>query len=194
MAVTQQRQPARRVFAAELNESYQQIITEEYDKKSDKAPKFGVLRTGAFANRVLIAGTLTETTVADGGNGIVGHITDLSKDKVIIYAGEYQPEVEQRLREIETPEYVSLIAKHSVDSDDENSDPSVFPRPEELTVTDKETVRQWALDTAERTLDRIETAETDPNEQTRVAQDKYGDINLETYREMTEDVVKELTE
>ena len=75
-------------------------------------------------------------------------------------AGSYQPEAMQQLAKIETPAFVAVIGKASIYQKDPASAPLVSVRVESISVVDKETRDIWTLDTAARTLDRIDAFAT----------------------------------
>ena len=115
-----------------------------------------LLPTGERSNRIFIVGTLTEKT-RQGEQNIFyrGRVIDPT-GTFFIMAGSYQPEAMQQLAKIETPAFVAVIGKASIYQKDPASARSCF-RPGRINqVVDKETRDLWTLDTANRTLDRVD--------------------------------------
>jgi RPA family protein len=170
------REVARRVFAAEFNDAA--YTFKESD--DDRAPVYSLLPTGERANRVFVAGTLTETEdVGDDSEYWRGRIVDPT-GTFFAYAGQYQPEATSVLRETETPAYVTVVGKPRSYETDEG-DVNVSLRPESITVVDGETRDRWVVETAERTLDRIEAFDT-ADEYAAMAETQY-DPDLSVYRD-----------
>ncbi|WP_306055483.1 RPA family protein [Natronococcus wangiae] len=154
------REVARRVFASEFNDS-----TYTFKESDDeRAPNYALLPTGDRANRVFIVGTLTETEdVGEDSEYWRGRVVDPT-GTFFVYAGQYQPEAASVLRDTEPPAYVAIVGKpRTFETDDGNVNVSV--RPESIAVVDEDTRDRWVVETAERTLDRIEAFEEWENEQ-----------------------------
>ncbi|CCQ35438.1 rpa-associated protein [Natronomonas moolapensis 8.8.11] len=170
------REVARRAFATEFNDAT--YTFKESD--DDRAPVYSLLPTGQRANRVFVAGTLTETE--DVGNDSEywrGRIVDPT-GTFFTYAGQYQPEATSVLREAETPAYVTVVGKpRTYETDD--GDVNVSLRPESISVVDDTTRNRWVVETAERTLDRIESFDG-ADEYAAMADTQY-DPELSTYRD-----------
>ncbi len=191
------REVARRVFASEFNDS-----TYTFKESDDeRAPNYALLPTGDRANRVFAVGTLTETEdVGDESEYWRGRVVDPT-GTFFAYAGQYQPEAASILREAEPPEYVAVVGKPRTYEPDDGSI-TISLRPESITIVD-ETIRdRWVVETAERTLDRIESSQEweadrdDPdgastaptNEYAQLAREHY-DSPVENYRQ---DVIQAL--
>ena len=170
------REVARRAFAAEFNDAT--YTFKESD--DDRAPVYSLLPTGQRANRVFIVGTLTETEdVGDDSEYWRGRIVDPT-GTFFAYAGQYQPEATSVLRETETPAYVAVVGKPRSYETDEG-DVNVSLRPESITVVDGETRNRWVVETADRTLDRIEAFD-EAGEYAAMAETQY-DPDLSIYRD-----------
>ncbi|PSQ18987.1 DNA-binding protein [Halobacteriales archaeon QS_9_67_17] len=178
------REVARRVFAEEFNDAGYTF------KESDdeRAPVYALLPSGARANRVFVVGTLTETED-------IGEDSEYWRGPTgtfFTYAGQYQPEAANALRDLEPPAYVSVVGKpRTFETDDGSVNVSV--RPESISVVDADTRDRWVVETAERTLDRIETFEDDDNEYAAMARDHY-DLPVETYEESVVEALRSLEE
>ncbi len=184
------REVARRVFASEFNDS-----TYAFKESDDeRAPNYALLPTGDRANRVFIVGTLTETEdVGEDSEYWRGRVVDPT-GTFFVYAGQYQPEAAAALRDTEPPAYVSIVGKpRTYETDDGTVNVSL--RPETISVVDDATRDRWVVETATRTLDRIqafsewgaeqeapESASTAPtNEYAQMARERY-DSPVENYR------------
>lgn len=170
------RKVARRVFAREFNDA-----TETF-KESDeeRAPVYVLLPTGERANRVFFVGTLTETEdVGSDSEYWQGRVVDPT-GTFYVYAGQYQPEAASTLRDIEPPAYVAVAGKpRTFETDDGQTNVAV--RPESITVVDAETRDRWVVETAARTIERIQAFEADTNEYARMAEERY-ELSLDDYR------------
>ena len=194
------REVARRAFAAEFNDA--SYTFKESD--DERAPVYSLLPTGQRANRVFVAGTLTETEdVGEDSEYWRGRIVDPT-GTFFSYAGQYQPEAASALRETETPAYVSVVGKPRTYETDEG-DTNVSLRPESITVVDAATRDRWVVETAERTLERIEAFEgaasgtseggeaAAPDEYTAMAETQY-DPDLSVYRDRAVAALEDLEE
>jgi len=180
------REIAQRVFATEFNDA----IHTFRESDDDRAPVYALLPTGEKANRVFIVGTLTETDdVGDESEYWRGRIVDPT-GTFFVYAGEYQPEAASVLRTIETPAFVSVIGKPRTYETDTGS-MNVSLRPENLEVTSKSTRDRWVIETAERTLDRIEVFDSETNEYGQYAAEQYGD-SIRPYRDAVLEALESL--
>ncbi len=184
------REVARRVFAAEFNDA-----TYTFKESDDeRAPNYALLPTGERANRVFFVGTLTETEdVGEDNEYWRGRVVDPT-GTFFVYAGQYQPEAAAALRDAEAPSYVAVVGKPRT-YEPEDGRINVSVRPETIAVVDEATRDRWVVETAERTLDRIEAfreweleadapegATTVPsNEYAAMARERY-DSPVENYR------------
>jgi len=164
------REVAQRVFAAEFNDA--SYTFKESD--DDRAPVYLLLPTGERANRIFVVGTLTETEdVGEDNEYWRGRIVDPT-GTFFVYAGQYQPDAASALRELDPPAYVAVVGKPRTYETDEGGI-NVSVRPESITEVDAATRDQWVVETADRTLDRIDAFDAAGNEYARMAGDEYGD-------------------
>jgi len=164
------REVAQRVFAGEFNNA--SYTFKESD--DDRAPVYLLLPTGERANRVFVVGTLTETEdVGEDNEYWRGRIVDPT-GTFFVYAGQYQPDAASALRELEPPAYVAVVGKPRTYETDEGG-VNVSVRPESITEVDAATRDQWVVETADRTLDRIDAVDEAGNEYARMASEEYGD-------------------
>ena len=164
------REVAQRVFAGEFNDA--SYTFKESD--DDRAPVYLLLPSGERANRVFIVGTLTETEdVGEDNEYWRGRIVDPT-GTFFVYAGQYQPDAASALREAEPPAYVAVVGKpRTYETDDGEINVSV--RPESITEVDAATRDRWVVETADRTLDRIDAFDEAGNEYARMATEQYGE-------------------
>jgi RPA family protein len=101
------------------------------------------------------------------------------------------------LRDLEPPAYVAVVGKPRTYETDEG-DMNVSVRPESITTVDESTRDRWVVETAERTLDRIErfqdaTADegTITDEYVAMATEEY-DLPVENYRRAVVDALESL--
>jgi RPA family protein len=183
-----EREPARRVFANELRECRYQFK----DGEDEKSPTFVLLPTGERCNRIFIVGTLTEKTRQGEQNMFYrGRVVDPT-GMFFVMAGSYQPEAMQQLAKIETPAFVAVIGKPSIYRKDEASAPLVSVRIESINVVDKEIRDLWTLDTAARTLDRIDALSTGNSQDILKAKEQYPNVDTAVFRKMAYDALVQI--
>ncbi|QDX40354.1 RPA family protein [Salarchaeum sp. JOR-1] len=171
------REVARRVFATEFNDAT--FTFKESD--DERAPVYSLLPTGEQANRVFIVGTLTETEdVGEDSEYWRGRVVDPT-GTFFVYAGQYQPEAASALRDLDTPSYVAIVGKPRT-YETEDGSVNVSVRPESITEVTADVRDRWVVETAERTLERVETFEEEGNEYARRAEEEY-DLPLSRYTE-----------
>ena len=178
------REVARRAFASEFNDAGYTF------KESDdeRAPNYALLPTGERANRVFVVGTVTEKEdVGEDSEYWRGRVVDPT-GTFFMYAGQYQPDAASVLRDLEPPEYVAVVGKpRTYETDDGSINVSV--RPESISIVDAATRDRWVVETAERTLDRVERFQSDDEgddagsvyEYVGMAREQY-DLPVENYR------------
>ena len=107
-------------------------------------------------------------------------------------AGSYQPEAMQQLAKIETPAFVAVIGKASIYQKDPASAPLVSVRVESISVVDKETRDIWTLDTAARTLDRIDAFATGTSPDILKAKEQYPTVDPSVFRKIAYDALAQI--
>jgi len=174
------REVARRTFAREFNDASHTF----QESDDERAPVYLLLPTGERANRVFLVGTLTEKEdVGEDSEYWRGRVVDPT-GTFFVYAGQYQPDAASMLRDLEPPAYVSVVGKpRTYETDDGTVNVSV--RPESITVVDEDTRDRWVVETAGRTLDRVERFEAEDaaevDEYVAMARERY-DRPVETYK------------
>jgi RPA family protein len=189
MASTPTREVARRVFAREFNDA--SYTFKESD--DERAPVYVLLPTGQRANRIFVVGTLTETEdVGEDSEYWQGRVVDPNGDTFFMYAGQYQPDAASMLRELEPPAYVAVVGKPRTYETDEG-DVNVSVRPESITRVDESTRDRWVVETAERTLERVQAFDAEePNEYVEMAREEYPDRSPETYKRGAVEAIESL--
>ena len=182
-----EREPARRVFAAELRECRFQFR----DGEDEKSPTFVLLPTGERCNRIFLVGTLTEKQ-RQGDQNIFyrGRVVDPS-GTFFIMAGSYQPEAMQQIAKIDTPAFVAVIGKPNLYQTPDGAF-LVSVRVESITVVDKETRDLWVLDTAARTLDRIDVTARGTSPDVIKAKEQYPGIDVAVFRKTAYDALAQI--
>lgn len=183
-----EREPARRIFAAELRECRYQFK----DGDDEKSPTFVLLPTGERSNRIFLVGTLTEKQ-RQGDQNIFyrGRVNDPT-GTFFVMAGSYQPEAMQQIAKIETPAFVAVIGKPSIYQKDPTSTPLVSVRIESINVVDKETRDLWVLDTAARTLDRITAMAKGEGKDVAMAKEQSSTLDPAIFRKMTYEALAQI--
>jgi RPA family protein len=153
-----EREPARRVFSAELRETRHQFREGE----DEKSPTYVLLPTGVRANRIFVAGTLTEKERRGDQNAYYqARIADPT-GLFYLMAGSYQPEAMQQIAKLEPPTFVAAVAKPGV-FESQSGALRVSLRAESVIVVEKDVRDLWVLDTARATLDRVENLGKTPD-------------------------------
>lgn len=178
------REPARRVFAAELRE----VRLQFREGEDEKSPSFVLLPTGARCNRILLVGTLTEKE-RRGDQNVFYHarISDPT-GTFFLMAGSYQPEAMQQIARIEPPAFVAVIGKPNL-FESQTGSILVSVRAESVTTVDRETRDLWVLDAARATLQRLDELGT--TEDSTRAQEEYH-TDPAVYRRMAYDALAQL--
>jgi RPA family protein len=188
MASTPTREVARRVFAREFNDAAYTF------KESDdeRAPVYVLLPTGQRANRIFVVGTLTETEdVGEDSEYWQGRVVDPNGDTFFTYAGQYQPDAASMLRELEPPAYVSVVGKPRT-YETEEGEVNVSIRPESISEVTAAERDRWVVETAERTIDRIQAYEAEEaDEYVEMVHEQY-DGPVANYKRMVEGALESL--
>ncbi len=153
-----EREPARRVFAAELKESRVHFK----EGQDEKSPSYILLPTGARCNRVFLAGTLTEKKKQGEQNMFYRARVVDPTGTFFVMAGSYQPEAMQQIARLEPPSFVAVVGKPNVYQTPDGA-ALISIRCESITQVDKDIRDQWVLDAARATLDRIDSSGQTPD-------------------------------
>lgn len=184
-----EREPAKRVFAAELREATKTFK----DTEDEKSPLYVLLPTGERCNRVLLVGTITQKDKVGDQNILYRARISDPTGLFFVTAGSYQPEAMHQLAKIdpETPVFVAVVGKPSVYTTPEGK---VFTsvRAESVLVVDQETRDLWVQDAARSTLDRIDaSAGKDAGSDVLLARETYR-FDSEHWRHMVYDALSRM--
>ena len=123
----------------------------------DKAPKRAVLPTGTHAGRVIFAGTVIDTLdVSNDDSGQPFYRMEVNTrdgETVYTYAGQYSPEMQAIIQDMESPALVVVVGKVRTYEQDDRVLSSVTP--ESIQEVDPATVASVTVDAADRTLDDL---------------------------------------
>ncbi|HJJ42391.1 MAG TPA: nucleic acid-binding protein [Methanocorpusculum sp.] len=165
-----EREPAKRVFAAELREA-SKTIKDEHDEKS---PVYLLLPTGEKCNRILISGTITYKDKIGEQNVI--HRARVSDITGIFYisASSYQKNAMEQLSDIDTenPSYVVVVGKPNAYTTPDGKT-LISVRAESIRVVDQQTRNLWIQDAARATLDRADALEKGELPDAKLAAEVY---------------------
>ncbi len=149
------REVAGRIFSQELRDS--DLTIREHEDQY--APLYLITPTGARCNRVFVVGTLTERdNVGAETDYWRGRIADPT-GSILVYAGQYQPDAAQALADTELPSFVAVVGKPSV-YEPEDGTRLISIRAESVQKVDAATRDRWIVDTARRTLERLDNFES----------------------------------
>jgi RPA family protein len=182
-----EREPARRVFAAELRECRYQFR----DGDDEKSPTFVLLPSGERCNRVFLVGTLTEKQ-RQGDQNIFyrGRVVDPT-GTFFVMAGSYQPEAMQQLAKIETPAFVAVVGKPNIYQTPDGAY-LISVRVESITIVDRETRDLWVLDAARSTLDRIDAFVQGTAPDAPRIKEHYPSLDPFTFRKMAYEALAQI--
>lgn len=172
------RHPAVRAFASE----FQDATHDWQPGNNEQAPRYTLLPTGIRANRFFVIGVLTSREVEDrddGGQSIRANLSDGTESYTLSCTTKFNPDPSHSLKEIETPQIVSVVGKANHWGDEGEQ---VDLRPETVSVVSKADRQAWVLETAAKTRDRVSDYQQqavvmdDPEsvgEDVEMAQEKY---------------------
>ncbi|MHC1566344.1 MAG: hypothetical protein ACXQT5_06715 [Candidatus Syntropharchaeia archaeon] len=129
------REVAHRIFADEIYRSNLRI--------EEGGRDFLITPTGARCNRIYVVGVLTEV---EEGHARIADPTGV----FMITTGKYNREIVEFFSNIKPPEFVALVGKVRMYED------TIFIRAEEVNLSSSEIRDRWVINTAERTMERIE--------------------------------------
>lgn len=185
-----EREPAKRVFAAELREATKTIK----DESDEKSPTYLLLPTGERCNRILISGAITDKV--KGGDQNVTYRAKVSDPTGMFYisASSYQPEAMLQMAKIDTemPSFVTVVGKPNAYTTPDGR-VLVSVRAESIQVVDRETRDMWAADTAKATLKRVEQMFSDEEltPSAKLARETYPQ-KAEFWKQMVFDALSKL--
>ena len=164
------RQPTKRMVPTEFTNANHIIQPGD----GDQDPKFLITPAGAGANRVMLTGVVTD--IEDVGSDqayLRMRCTDVAGNAFLTYAGQYQPDARNDIRELEAPETVQVIGKpNTLETDDGGVLTSI--RPEVVNVISQSEFLALCAENAQHTIKRL-TGEQGHEFFHAEADDLYGD-------------------
>jgi len=152
------REVAKRVFAREFEACRELEKSERSDSEAadSKSPNLLISPLGLILNRVFVVGVITELDN-------IGTQSEMWKARIVdptgaftVYAGQYQPEASIFFSTVQVPAFIALTGKARI-YEPEPGSVFVSIRAEEVNVVDEEIRNRWVVDTAEQTVERLET-------------------------------------
>jgi len=178
------REPAKRVFAFELNSS-------TYEITDDAKTKYVLTPTGARCNRIFFVGALLEKEEVRPESGIWRIRVADPTGAITGYVGRFQPDALESLLEIEPPKMVAVVGKVRVLEGERRK--FVTVRPEHISIVDTKVRDCWVYEAAKSTLDRVrrmeEAKEGGSDSDFKLAWQVYNP-NLDEYKEIVKKAVK----
>lgn len=171
-----ERQPAKRLFASELNEAdYHFKETDE-----DRAPNYLLLPSGDKANRVMMGGTLmsVEDVSKEGNDPFWKAVVQDSTGEFRAFAGKYSPEAASVFQNVSQsdsmpPAYVIVVGKtKEYRPEDDESEILINIQPETVAIVSEQQRNNFIKETAEHTISRLENQ---TGEYVLQADERHGD-------------------
>lgn len=192
------RQEAQPVLPVSLQMAEEQF---EADPDNDNSPNMTVVGDGRAVNRVIIVGTLMNIEPIGSGDALQATIF-AGNNEVRVTAGQYSPSAQSFLREMqgETPEYVSVTAKISLNQQDDityvNLDPENMSVVGDTDDDSPNAADQWVAEAAIATMEAVtetqEALEGDvDSRRLDVWQDCFSDEDLETITDEAEEILED---
>lgn len=181
------RNPAKRVFAGE----YDDATIKRQEGNEPNSPIYLLLPTGEWANKVFIAGTLTEVVVDESEQGTeyaTAEVTGATGDFRVI-AGVGSELAKERLKNLRVPCFVAVTGSTSTFEPNEGEVYTQI-RASEVSTLEPGEYDQWVEVTAQETRKRIEQFEDSKNEPANVAKENYDDLDVEKYQDDTEEALQ----
>jgi RPA family protein len=151
------REVAKRVFARELEACRELEKSARLDLQAadSKSPNLLISPLGLILNRIFIVGVITELDS-------IGTQNDMWKARIVdptgaftVYAGQYQPDASVFFSTVRIPTFIALTGKVRI-YEPEPGSIFVSIRAEEANAVDEEIRNRWVVDTAEKTVERLE--------------------------------------
>lgn len=172
---TRNRHEAVRAFASELNDATYDFKT----SNSEMAPNYTLLPTGKRVNRIFVVGTLTDLEKQQTDDGILfqARVHD-GNNYFYLSAGQYQQEATNVLRDIDYPSHVAIVAKLDHWETDDGGK-RVQLTPEIISEVSSDDRKQWVIETAKQTRERIETLrEAQSTDMQSLTPERQSDIDM----------------
>ncbi len=147
-----EREVAKRIFAREFKDAVpvQKIGNDQFE------PKYVQTALGEKVNRIFVVGVATEAEDVSNGEVMMRARVADPTGVFIVYAGQYQPEARDALRNLSIPAYVAIVGKAHTYAKGEQVYTSI--RAENVNVVDEKTRDRWIKETIEITKERIKNS------------------------------------
>jgi len=188
------RNPAVRVLAEEV-EMMDFIFTGDSD--ASNPPKYALTPSGVAANKVLLAGVVSDVTEVNNEVGtVLATLNDHSGDVTIGATEEYSPEAAKFLKNLEPPQEVMVVVNIRTYEQDGELRQNVNVQEGEHGVIPQEEYDQWAYETIEQTIERLEDLDSEeddrgPNYDPYL---QYGEEDVEEVREIVSRAIENFEE
>jgi RPA family protein len=145
------REPAKRVFASELRESRLQFK----DGEDEYSPTYVLLPTGERCNRIFISGRLTQKEKR--GDQHTYYTARIQDPTGTFFANIWDRDSDawHQIQRIDPEAYVAVTGKPTIRSSQDGST-FVSVRIESVIRIEMDDYRNWVLDVARQTLDRLD--------------------------------------
>jgi RPA family protein len=201
------RQPARRIFAGEYNDS-----TVKIKGSGEKSPSFVVTPLGSKVNRLFAIGVLTDVeNVSEDGELVRAHISDPTGVFTLYSGRQYQQDATEQLLNIEVPAFVAVVGKARTYEPEEGT-LYVSIRPEIVREVNADARDRWIIETCSQTKRRIEAIieamkmnhsnendmrklgySKDLSEGIVIALKNYGDVDISKYLTLVRESLQYIT-
>jgi len=178
------REVAKRVFSFEFGKATHQI-------QGDGVVKYLLTPLGERLNRVFIVGVLLEKEEIGADTNFWRLRVSDPTGSFYTTVGKFQPEVLEIIGDLNVPELVAIVGKPRLFEG--VSRKLISLRPENIAVVDLAVRDYWVLETARRTLERIEAMEKRENEDVKLAWRIYNP-NLMEYVEVVKKALMSVKE
>lgn len=183
MLVNLSRNPAKRVFASELNEA-----TYSFTRTFNGVETtFTLLPTGERAHNVWIVGVLTSLKdVGKASEYWRSRVVDGADGTFFVCARpQYQPDPVATLKSLSPPVAIGVLGKIKSYSPADSDDKHVYVEPESIAPLPAHRRDQWVVEAAARTQERIISFDVDESQDAALAAEKYPDTSPKQYWEPT---------
>ncbi len=147
-----EREVAKRLFAREFKDSVpvEKLGNDQFE------PKYVQTALGEKVNRIFVVGVVTEAEDVSNGEVMMRARVADPTGVFIVYAGQYQPEARDALRNLTIPAYVAIVGKAHTYVKGDQVYTSI--RAENVNVVDEKTRDRWVKETIEITKERIKNS------------------------------------
>jgi RPA family protein len=179
------RLPAVRVLAEEVG-----LMTHVFKADTDDSnpPSYALAPSGVAANKVLLAGVVSDVTEVENDIGtVLATLNDHSGDITISASKEYSPQAADFLLGLEPPQEVMVVVKvGNYENSDGELQQTVNVKEGEHGIIPTQEYDQWAHETIEQTIDRLTELEEGSNSDLGPNYDPFLQYDEDTVAEVRE--------